>query len=127
MKIILGLVALAVLGAPVQATEVGLSLTIGQPGFYGTIDIGNYPRPRLIYAEPVIIQHVRVRSAPVYMHVPPGHAKHWHKHCGFYDACSRPVYFVEGSWYRDTYVPLYRERHGHPGKGKGRGHGGPHR
>lgn len=108
------------------ATDVGVSVSVGQPGFYGTIDIGNYPRPQVIYAEPVIIEHVKVRPAPVYMHVPPGHAKNWSKHCGAYNACGRPVYFVQDDWYNEKYVPVYQERHGKGGgnnQGGGKGHG----
>lgn len=109
------LMAALVLGASAHAAlaaDVGVSISIGQPGFYGHIDIGDYyPRPRLIYPQPVVIVPGTVR-APVYMHVPPGHAKNWRKHCGRYDACGRPVYFVEDHWYNDVYVPHYRERHG---------------
>jgi hypothetical protein len=93
------------------ATEVGVSITVGQPGFYGRIDIGNYPQPRLIYAEPVIIEQVVVLPPPVYLRVPPGHAKHWSKHCHEYQACGQRVYFVQDSWYEDVYVPAYREKH----------------
>ena len=48
-----------------------------QPGIYGRIDIGNAPPPPLIYAQPVIIQRpaVLVQQQPLYLHVPPGHAK----------------------------------------------------
>ncbi len=54
------------------------------PGVYGRIEIGNAPPPPLIYAQPVIIRRpaVLVQQQPVYMHVPPGHAKNWSKHCG---------------------------------------------
>ena len=38
--------------------EVGMSVDVGQPGFYGQIDIGDvYPPPRVIYSRPVIIHH----------------------------------------------------------------------
>jgi len=114
------------------ATDVGVSVTVGQPGFYGRIDIGNYPPPVLVYPEPVVIQPVPVGVVyqPMYLHVPPGHAKHWSKHCGKYNACGRPVYFVQDRWYNEVYVPRYREyRDGHhDGKGhykkngKGKGH-----
>lgn len=93
------------------ATDVGVSVNIGQPGFYGTIDIGN-TRPQVIYAQPVVIQPARVVQEPIYLRVPPGHAKNWRKHCGAYNACGRPVYFVRDDWYNNTYVPQYRERHG---------------
>ena len=101
------------------ATEVGVSVTVGQPGFYGRIDIGNFPQPRLIYAQPVVIAPVRVvePASPIYLHVPPGHAKNWRKHCQKYDACGRPVYFVQDDWYNNVYVPEYSEQRG---KGKGK-------
>lgn len=98
---------------PAFAADVGVSVTVGQPGFYGRIDIGDYPRPQLVYAEPLVIQAVPVGvvRSPIYLRVPPGHAKNWRKHCRSYGACGRPVYFVRDSWYNDVYVPRYRERH----------------
>lgn len=107
---------------PVFAADVGVSVTVGQPGFYGTIDIGDFPRPVLVYPEPIIVQRAWWPRQPIYMHVPPGHAMHWDKHCHKYDACGRRVYFVQDSWYNDVYVPEHRRRHGgggpgnHPGK-----------
>lgn len=66
------------------------------PGVYGRIDIGNAPPPPVIYQQPVVIiqQPVQVQQQPLYLHVPPGHAKKWSKHCGKYNACGTPVYFV---------------------------------
>jgi hypothetical protein len=105
------------------ATDVGVSVSVGQPGFYGRIDIGNAPPPVLMYPQPVVIQPVRVVQPvpvqPLYLHVPPGHAKDWKKHCGKYDACARPVYFVKDDWYNNVYVPHYEQEH----KGKGHGNG----
>ena len=112
-------------GAPALAADVGVSVTVGEPGFYGRIDIGNYPQPVLVYPQPVVIQPVPVGVVyePMYLHVPPGHAKKWKKHCHKYNACGRPVYFVQDKWYNEVYVPQYRERHRHDddyGKGKGK-------
>lgn len=128
------LLALATLAPTAQAADVGVSISIGQPGFYGVIDIGDAPRPRVVYPQPVIIETVSVVRAPIYLNVPPGHAKNWGKHCHKYNACARPVYFVENDWYDGEYVNYYRERHhrhdrdhgggDHHGKqGKGKGHG----
>lgn len=108
-------VAMAVVAVPVLAADVGVSVTIGEPGFYGHIDIGNIPRPpQLIYPEPVIIQRVPVGVVlqPIYLHVPPGHEKHWDKHCHEYKACGQRVYFVHESWYNEVYVPHYQREHG---------------
>jgi hypothetical protein len=103
----------ASLGA--QATDVGVSISIGDPNFYGHIDIGNFPQPRVIYPEPVIIERGG-HYAPVYLRVPPGHAKHWSKHCRKYNACNQEVYFVQDSWYNNQYVPRYRQQHGDHGR-----------
>jgi hypothetical protein len=114
--------------APTFAADVGVSISIGQPGFYGQIDIGNVPRPQVVYAQPVVIQRAPqyVSAPPIYLHVPPGHEKHWRKHCGEYNACGRPVYFVRDDWYNNEYVPRYRrddgDGHGH-GRDHDKGHG----
>ncbi|AKU21506.1 hypothetical protein [Massilia sp. NR 4-1] len=123
----------AVSAVPAAAADVGVSINIGQPGFYGRIDIGNMPPPPVLYAQPVIIQRpVRVIREPLYLRVPPGHAKHWSKHCGRYNACGRQVYFVRDDWYLNDYAPRYRnehhheyreERHHEPEHGHGHGHG----
>lgn len=117
----LGLAALCAAPA-VGQTSASVSIGIYQPGVYGRIDIGNQPPPRVIYAQPVAYAPppVLVQPAPVYLYVPPGHRKHWGKYCGRYEACGRPVYFVQENWVRER----YEEQHG-PGKGhgKGKGHG----
>lgn len=108
--------------AQVHAADVGVSISIGQPGFYGQIDIGGYPAPRLFYPEPMIIERGPVYRPPVYLHVPPGHAKNWRKYCGDYHACGERVYFVQDNWYQNEYVPRYQEHH-RGGEGKhGNGH-----
>lgn len=110
MKRLLFAAALALAATSASAADVGVSITIGEPGFYGRIDIGDYPQPRLIYREPRVIYREVVRE-PIYLHVPPGHAKNWRKHCRKYDACGERVYFVQDSWYNQVYVPRYQERH----------------
>ena len=120
MKRFLFAVLVAAATTPALAADVGVSISVGQPGFYGRIDIGDYPQPYLVYPEPIIIHRpVGVVYEPIYLHVPPGHAKRWRSYCGQYNACGRPVYFVQDHWYNDVYVPRYRERHGG-------GHGGGH-
>ncbi len=108
----LGLLGLSLLGTA-RAADVGVSVSIGQPGFYGRIDIGNVPPPVLMYPQPVIIQPapVAVVRQPIYLHVPPGHAKDWRRHCARYAACGQPVYFVQDRWYQEVYVPQYQQRY----------------
>lgn len=95
---------------PTLAADVGVSINIGDPGYYGRIDIGDAPRPRIIYAQPVIIERVRVHQDPIYLHVRPGHARNWRRHCHKYDACGQRVYFVNDNWYETVYVDHHRER-----------------
>jgi len=130
--------------APTLAADVGLSVSINQPGFYGRIDINQPPPPAaLVYPQPVIVAPppVALVQPPIYLRVPPGHEKHWSKHCAQYDACGRPVYFIHENYYQEHYVVheaphmvggqpvmVVRERgdgdEGHEhGRGHGRGHG----
>lgn len=100
-----------VVSAPAFAGDVAVSVRVGEPGFFGQIDIGNVPAPPpLVYARPVIIEPAPayVNAPPIYLHVPPGHEKHWRKHCHEYNACGRPVYFVRDDWYNKEYVRQHR-------------------
>ncbi|MCX5875909.1 MAG: hypothetical protein NT087_06380 [Deltaproteobacteria bacterium] len=105
-------IAAASVAPPALAGDVGVSVSIGQPGFYGHIDIGDFPQPRLIYPRAIIVERgVSMDRPPIYLHVPPGHAKHWDKHCREYNACGERVFFVHDDWYEREYVPRYQERH----------------
>lgn len=104
-------VAATFITTPALAADVGISVSIGQPGFYGRLDIGDYPPPQLIYAQPMIIERGPMNRPPVYLRVPPGHAKNWSKHCREYNACGERVYFVQDNWYNREYVPRYQEQH----------------
>jgi hypothetical protein len=121
MKRALFAILLTAAASAAMAANVGVSISVGQPGFYGQIDIGNAPRPVLVYPQPVVIQRGVAPVQPVYLHVPPGHAKDWDKHCHKYNACARPVYFVKDDWYSNVYVPHYEQERG---KGKGKGNKG---
>lgn len=125
----LALTALLLAGAA-QATDVGVSVQVGQPGFYGRIDIGTV-RPPVMMAEPVWVQRRPVYMEPVYMRIPPGHQKNWSKHCARYNACGVPVYFVREDWYQERYArpqddrgpggrDQFREQGREGGKGKGK-------
>jgi hypothetical protein len=127
MKHFLVIIMAVAFAVSAEAADVGVSVSIGQPGFYGQLDIGNFPQPQVIYSQPVVIAPPYRGVAPpppVYIHVPPGHEKKWKKHCHKYNACDRPVYFVRDQWYNNTYVPEYRARHGNKGGGHGDYRGG---
>jgi hypothetical protein len=145
------LLLLAAAGAA-QAQNVYLNGTVGAsiaPGVYGQITFGNNPPPPVLYAQPVIIQRAPVQQPPLYLYVPPGHAKNWAKHCSHYNACGRPVYFVQvntqNRWWDGErggqrppqmqqgrpdgfdHGPGRRDHDDDHGHGRGRGHGEGHR
>lgn len=131
--------AAAALALPVEAaTEVGVSVEISQPGVYGRVDIGRFPQPRVIVAQPVVVLPPQRRMAPpepVYLWVPPGHRKDWRRHCRHYNACGVPVYFVRHDWYEQHVAPPRErgrdgwrgdrddDRRERDGRGRGNGHG----
>ncbi len=112
MKRLLFAAALAVTTAPVLAADVGVSISVGQPGFYGRIDIGDYPSPQVIYQQPRLMYRQPVPRPPIYLRVPPDHARNWRNHCRQYNACGERVFFVRDDWYQHEYAPRYREHHG---------------
>jgi len=88
------------------------------PGVYGQVQLGSGPPPPVVYSQPMLIEPQPSPLPPVYLHVPPGHAKNWSKHCHEYHACNRRVYFVRSA----EYAPDYDHRdHGHD-HDHGRGH-----
>jgi len=123
MMRLLILPALFAVAAPLaQAQNVSFNATISgevAPGVYGQVAVGNGPAPPVVYAQPVIAQPAPVvvgamPAEPIYLHVPPGHAKNWRKHCHEYHACERPVYFVKSAEYEPGYRPEHEHHeHGH--------------
>jgi hypothetical protein len=87
--------SLGALSAAAGQANVGVTVQVQQPGFYGRVQIGNAPPP-VIYAQPVLIEQRRVAvvQRPIYLRVPPGHERRWARYCGRYQACGQPVYFV---------------------------------
>ena len=116
--------ALAAAATCAEAQNVSVNAVItGQvvPGVYGQVVLGNQP-PQVVYQQPMIVQPPPVVMGgppvqPIYLHVPPGHAKHWRKHCHEYHACDRPVYFVRSEEYEPGFDRARWERehehHGH--------------
>lgn len=121
MKSLFAAVLLA-LAIPVQAADVGVSISISQPGVHGRIDIGRFPQPVLVMPQPVVVAAptVVVQREPVYLWVPTDHRRNWKRHCKQYGACGVPVYFVQDRWYRDH---VMHDRRGGKADKPGRGHG----
>lgn len=142
MKKYLLAAALVAASGSIFAADVGVSINFAQPGMYGRVDIGSVPGPEVVYTRPTVIYGppAGVVVEPMYLYVPPEHQRNWRRYCAGYGACGRPVYFVQERWYRDVYVPRYREhergweRHGDDRRWKddrdddrrGRGHGRDH-
>jgi hypothetical protein len=110
-------VSLATVAWAAQA-QADINISIGgiiKPGVYGRVDVGTRPPPAVIYPQPVIIAQPAVivaQQQPIYLHVPPGHAKKWDKHCYKYNACNQQVFFVKND-YRE-----YEEERGKKHKNK---------
>jgi|SRR5678816_4146075 hypothetical protein len=102
-RIALACLLLGLSAAPFAADVVVNVITEAQiaPGVYGRVEIGKgSPPPVVVYPEPRIITTPKTTvPPPIYLHVPPGHAKHWKRHCKKYDACGQPVYFVKSAEY----------------------------
>jgi hypothetical protein len=116
MKIIPSIIfaALLLTNMSAQAAQPIINLSIGgeiSPGVYGQVQFGNAPPPPVFYPEPRIIvqQPAAVPLEPIYLHVPPAHARNWARHCRKYNACNRPVYFVRSREYEPGYR-AYKER-----------------
>jgi hypothetical protein len=126
------IIAAALCAAALPATaQTNVSISVGQPGFYGRIDLGDFRAPPVVYAQPVIIERrAHYAAEPIYLRVPPGHQKKWAKHCGQYNACGQRVLFVRDDWYQNTYVPRYRDGGRDGGReyagGRDRGYDGDH-
>ncbi|MEP6874896.1 MAG: hypothetical protein ABI887_11070 [Burkholderiales bacterium] len=120
--IALGLAALAIGSAQAQP-QVGVSVSVHQPGVWGRINIGGLPPPALVLPQPVLISppRVAIQREPIYLYVPPTHQQNWRRYCGRYGACGQPVYFVQDRWVRERYAEH------HPGWDRGRHRGWDHR
>src|SRR5215475_2655644 len=109
-------VAALVVSASAGAQTISVNARItGEvlPGVYGEVVLGSRPPPPVVYERPLIIEPPAVvvgvpAPEPIYLHVPPGHAKNWRKYCHEYHACNRPVYFVKSAEYEPDY-----HKHGH--------------
>jgi hypothetical protein len=112
--------AVALAGASVgRAGDLGINIILsGQvaPGVYGQVQLGNTAPPPVLYAQPMLIEPQEASRPPVYLHVPPDHARNWRKYCRQYNACNRPVYFVRSAEYEPDYERRKHDReddHGH--------------
>lgn len=118
---------------PAWADDWGINVMLeGEvtPGVYGRVELGNNSHPDIYYPQPMLVvkDSRYAKYKPAYLHVPPGHAKHWDKHCQKYHACDRPVYFIKSQEYEESYQRDHDHdrdnkksdsKNGHKEKGKG--------
>ena len=104
--------------APCAFAQVGVAVTVGQPGFYGNINIGSAPPPVTVYQQPILVQPTSVPVEPIYLRVPTEHYRNWPMYCGRYNACGRPVHFVNDDWYNRVYAPHYQHHRGEYERGE---------
>src|ERR1700738_4031348 len=117
------LAAIAVATASVgHAGDLGIQVILSgevAPGVYGQVQIGNASPPPLVYAQPMLIEVQQAPPPPVYLHVPPWHARNWRRHCREYNACNRPVYFVRSAEYEPDYARRRHDREDDHGRENG--------
>jgi hypothetical protein len=96
-------------GTPIINLSVGGEIS---PDVYGQVQFGNAPPPQVFNDQPMMVirQPPGMVVEPMYLHVPPGHQKHWSRYCHRYNACNRPVYFVKTGRYQP-------DMRGHGGRG----------
>lgn len=105
--------------------QVGFTIQLGQPNYYGGLNLQGYPNPQFYNTNPVLIQPNQTGyGQPVYLRVPPSQRQNWGRYCGRYNACDRNVYFVQDTWYNSVYAPRYRNGSNDPNRSDaGRGYG----
>ena len=96
---------------------VAVHLNIGDPNFYGQVDLEPGVAPPVVYSTPMVVQPgpPGVYYPPLYLRVPIPYTQNWPQYCYYYNACNIPVFFIQEAWYLNVYAPMYRSRypHGH--------------
>lgn len=111
--------ALAALAGSAAHAQSYVNVSVGgvfSPGVYGQVTFGNAPPPPVYNPRPIVVAPVVVGAPVVYMHVPDEHRHHWSHYCGQYNACGRPVQFVQvnvnNRWWEDRGDYRNNDRHG---------------
>ena len=111
MKFNRNLLAALALSAAAVPAFAAVSVSVGEPGFFGSIDIGGGPPPQLVNSAPIVAGPRVSGAAPVYLRVPPEQQRDWAHNCSRYNACGKPAYFVHEDWYRSHYAGHAQARH----------------
>lgn len=102
--------ALATIALAVIAPSKAFCANLGEVLFWGIVPALTGLTPRVWNDTPIMAIGTYTPGVEViYLNVPNDHRRNWKKHCHRYDACHRPVYFLQGNWYRQVYVPRYRQ------------------
>ena len=100
MKRLLFAAALAATTFPALANDVGVSISIGQPGSYGRIDLGGYPQPRVMF-------RAAMNRPQIYMHVPPALPKTGASTAVLTSPVENGSIF-QNNWYERNFVSHYQ-------------------
>ena len=142
LSIACGLLLAGGLQAPPSNSQGLINILLGQPNYYGGLEMQGYTNPLLYNTRPILIQPNSTNNGqPVYLRVPSNQRQNWSRYCGQYNACNRQVNFVQDGWYNSVYAPRYRDLNNNqnrenrgdengqgngnvngPGNGKGIGH-----
>ncbi len=100
--------------AAVAATALAMpafadNYKVGQPGYYGRLDVNSSSKPQVINSNPVSGTGASSNRAPIYLRVPAGDISDWQQRCQDYNACNERVYFVQDNWYKQNYASQYQE------------------
>ncbi len=106
MRYFLLVVLIAIFPISVTANVNGVSNKIGQTGFYGQIKLGNdYPRPQLLYSEPVLIREERMDLGK---HLLPIYLRYYNNHRYIF---AQSGYYESNRQYYDSYQDRRYDSH----------------
>lgn len=117
------LLAASFLFAGAVQAQPYVNVTVGgqfAPGVFGQVSVGNAAPPPVINPQPIIVGTM-IQGAPImYMHVPEHEQRHWEHFCGRYNACGRPVHFVQVDERNRWWDERNQHDRGHDGRGEDR-------
>lgn len=91
-------------GCSVLLLVAGAALAGSPQERFGVIDIEGHPHPQFIHDDARRGNPAAKGGAPVFLHVPREHSRHWPRFCRLYAACERPAFFVSEEWYYGIFL-----------------------
>ena len=102
--------AIASIAVSIVVPSKAFCANLGELLFWGIVPALTGLTPRVWNETPIMaIGNYTPGLEIVYLNVPNDHRRNWKVYCHHYNACRRPVYFLQGNWYRQVYVPHYHK------------------